>query len=143
MASMKFKPWERVITDIRLVPKLVMLMVFSTVLIIVKQLWDANTFYDSVVLVQKDQAQEVSHAQASFIDSVLRSNGEDATSLAEKTITALVKSRDNNHYTNLVERDTGKVLGHPSARTISDLTQSTESGPVSFTHLTLPTNRKG
>ncbi|UAB70803.1 methyl-accepting chemotaxis protein [Vibrio sp. SCSIO 43132] len=128
MASMKFKPWERVITDIRLVPKLVMLMVFSTVLIIAKQLWDASTFYDSLVIVQKDQAKEVSHAQASFIDSVLASNGSDAKSLAEKTITALVKNSDNYHYVYLVERNTGKVLGHPSARQISDLSQTTENG---------------
>ena len=46
MATMAFKPWERLITDIRLVPKMVMLMVFSTVLIIAKQLWDARTFYE-------------------------------------------------------------------------------------------------
>ncbi|EKO3509645.1 methyl-accepting chemotaxis protein [Vibrio fluvialis] len=49
MARMVFKPWERVITDIRLVPKMIMLMVFSTVLIIGKQLWDAGTFYDSLL----------------------------------------------------------------------------------------------
>ncbi|WDY52020.1 methyl-accepting chemotaxis protein [Vibrio fluvialis] len=49
MARMAFKPWERVITDIRLVPKMIMLMVFSTVLIIGKQLWDADTFYDSLL----------------------------------------------------------------------------------------------
>ncbi|MBY8245887.1 methyl-accepting chemotaxis protein [Vibrio fluvialis] len=49
MARMAFKPWERVITDIRLVPKMIMLIVFSTVLIIGKQLWDAGTFYDSLL----------------------------------------------------------------------------------------------
>lgn len=49
MATMSFKPWERVITDVRLVPKMVMLMVFSTVLIIGKQLWDAHIFYQSLL----------------------------------------------------------------------------------------------
>jgi methyl-accepting chemotaxis protein len=49
MTQMAFKPWERVITDVRLVPKMVMLMVFSTLLIISKQLWDASTFYDSLL----------------------------------------------------------------------------------------------
>ena len=49
MATMSFKPWERVITDVRLVPKMVMLMVFSTVLIIGKQLWDADIFYQSLL----------------------------------------------------------------------------------------------
>ncbi|CAH8197243.1 methyl-accepting chemotaxis protein [Vibrio aestuarianus] len=54
MATMAFKPWERVITDIRLVPKMVMLMVFSTVLIIAKQLWDAHTFYQSLLAVTQN-----------------------------------------------------------------------------------------
>jgi len=49
MTKLAFKPWERVITDVRLVPKMVMLMVFSTLLIISKQLWDASTFYDSLL----------------------------------------------------------------------------------------------
>ncbi|MBD1565269.1 methyl-accepting chemotaxis protein [Vibrio sp. SA48] len=54
MATMAFKPWERVITDIRLVPKMVLLMVFSTVLIIAKQLWDAHTFYQSLLAVTQN-----------------------------------------------------------------------------------------
>ncbi|ENM5832377.1 methyl-accepting chemotaxis protein [Vibrio metoecus] len=49
MTTMSFKPWERLITDIRLVPKMVMLMVFSTALIVGKQLWDAHTFYQSLL----------------------------------------------------------------------------------------------
>ncbi len=48
MTTMAFKPWERLITNVRLVPKMVMLMVFSTLLIIGKQLWDANTFYNAL-----------------------------------------------------------------------------------------------
>jgi methyl-accepting chemotaxis protein len=57
MAKMIFKPWERIITDIRLVPKMIILMVFSTILIIVKQLWDASTFY--TVLLAATQHVEV------------------------------------------------------------------------------------
>ena len=49
MATMAFKPWERVITDVRLVPRMIMLMVFSTILIIAKQLWDAHTFYQALL----------------------------------------------------------------------------------------------
>ncbi|CAH7347866.1 Methyl-accepting chemotaxis protein [Vibrio chagasii] len=49
MTKLSFKPWERVISDVRLVPKMIMLMVFSTILIISKQLWDASTFYDSLL----------------------------------------------------------------------------------------------
>ncbi|WP_394128076.1 methyl-accepting chemotaxis protein [Vibrio hepatarius] len=60
MTKLAFKPWERVITDIRLVPKMVMLMVFSTLLIISKQLWDASTFYDA--LLAATQSAEVAQA---------------------------------------------------------------------------------
>lgn len=49
MTIMAFKPWERVITDIRLIPKMVILMVFSTLLIIAKQLGDASTFYQALL----------------------------------------------------------------------------------------------
>ena len=48
MTAMVFKPWERVVTDVRLVSKMVILMIFSTVLIIAKQLWDASTFYTNL-----------------------------------------------------------------------------------------------
>ncbi|UPR47134.1 methyl-accepting chemotaxis protein [Vibrio cyclitrophicus] len=51
MTKLSFKPWERVISDVRLVPKMVILMIFSTILIISKQLWDASTFYDSLLAV--------------------------------------------------------------------------------------------
>ena len=51
MTTQAFKPWERIITDIRLVPKMILLMVFSTLLIVGKQLLDANTFYDSLLMV--------------------------------------------------------------------------------------------
>ena len=54
MATMAFKPWERIITDVRLVPRMIMLMVFSTVLIIAKQLWDAHTFYQSLLAATKN-----------------------------------------------------------------------------------------
>ena len=49
MTKLAFKPWEKIISDTRLVPKMIVLMVFSTVLIIAKQLWDASTFYDALL----------------------------------------------------------------------------------------------
>ncbi|AQP35375.1 methyl-accepting chemotaxis protein [Vibrio anguillarum] len=64
MATMAFKPWERLITDIRLVPKMVMLMVFSTVLIIAKQLWDARTFYESLLAATQNTGIAQQHYDA-------------------------------------------------------------------------------
>lgn len=64
MEKLAFKPWERVISDIRLVPKMVMLMVFSTVLIVAKQLWDANTFYDSLLAATQNAQVAQKHYEA-------------------------------------------------------------------------------
>ncbi|SJL85384.1 methyl-accepting chemotaxis protein [Vibrio palustris] len=50
MTTMAFTPWERIITDVRLVPRMILLMVFSTILIITKQLWDAHTFYQAILV---------------------------------------------------------------------------------------------
>lgn len=70
MTKMVFKPWERVITDIRLVPKMALLMVFSTVLIIAKQLWDANTFYDSLLSVTESVEVAQQHYDAYLVQVV-------------------------------------------------------------------------
>ncbi|WP_085609415.1 methyl-accepting chemotaxis protein [Vibrio parahaemolyticus] len=64
MEKLALKPWERVISDIRLVPKMVMLMVFSTVLIVAKQLWDANTFYDSLLAATQNAQVAQQHYEA-------------------------------------------------------------------------------
>ncbi|UPQ88407.1 methyl-accepting chemotaxis protein [Vibrio sinaloensis] len=67
MTKMAFKPWERVITDVRLVPKMVMLMVFSTLLIIGKQLWDASTFHDSLLAATQNAQVAQQHYDAYLV----------------------------------------------------------------------------
>ncbi|CAE6884165.1 methyl-accepting chemotaxis protein [Vibrio sp. B1FIG11] len=64
MEKLAFKPWERVISDIKLVPKMVMLMVFSTILIVAKQLWDANTFYNSLLAATQNEQIAQQHYEA-------------------------------------------------------------------------------
>ncbi|AXB30425.1 methyl-accepting chemotaxis protein [Vibrio campbellii] len=64
MEKLAFKPWERVISDIKLVPKMVMLMVFSTILIVAKQLWDANTFYNSLLAATQNEKVAQQHYEA-------------------------------------------------------------------------------
>lgn len=70
MTTLAFKPWEKVITNTRLIPKMVMLMVFSTVLIIGKQLWDASTFYDSLVAATQSTEIAQEHYQAYLVKIV-------------------------------------------------------------------------
>jgi methyl-accepting chemotaxis protein len=64
MEKLAFKPWERVISDIKLVPKMVMLMVFSTILIVAKQLRDASTFYDSLLAATQNEQVAQQHYEA-------------------------------------------------------------------------------
>lgn len=70
MTKMVFKPWERVITDVRLVPKMVMLMVFSTLLIIGKQLWDASTFHDSLLAATQSASVAQEHYESYLVQVV-------------------------------------------------------------------------
>jgi methyl-accepting chemotaxis protein len=126
MAGMTIKPWERVITDIRLVPKLIILMVFSSLILIGKQLWDAHTFYHSVVSVQKDQAQDISQAQAKFLDNILLNSSD--KKLAEQAFADITGENDKQHYSYLIRLDSGKVIGLPGVSAIGDLTTQTADG---------------
>lgn len=70
MTALTFKPWERLITDVRLIPKMLMLMIFSTVLLIGKQLWDASTFYDSLLAATQNEAIAQQHYEAYLVQVV-------------------------------------------------------------------------
>ncbi|AYV20982.1 Methyl-accepting chemotaxis protein PctC [Vibrio mediterranei] len=70
MTTLAFKPWERVITDVRLVPKMLMLMIFSTVLLVSKQLWDASTFYDSLLAATQSAEVAQQHYEAYLVQVV-------------------------------------------------------------------------
>lgn len=63
MEKLRFKPWEKIVTDVRLVPKMIMLMVFSTLLLIAKQLFDASTFYQSLLQATQDVQVAEQHYQ--------------------------------------------------------------------------------
>lgn len=127
MSVITFKPWERLVTDIKLVPKLVMLMVFSTILLVTKQLWDANTFYQSVITIQKERAQESAMANAELVNRLLNYNAE-GKELAAEAITIQAKGWKDGNYIYVIDRDTGKVFGHQSATSLSSLTQSLDDG---------------
>ncbi|MDW6002968.1 methyl-accepting chemotaxis protein [Vibrio mangrovi] len=70
MTKLAFKPWERVVTDVRLVPKMIILMVFSTILIVAKQLWDASTFYSALLEATKN-VQIAEHHYEAYITQVV------------------------------------------------------------------------
>ncbi|MFA0084172.1 methyl-accepting chemotaxis protein [Vibrio sp. E150_011] len=70
MTTLAFKPWERLITDVRLVPKMLMLMIFSTILLVGKQLWDASTFYDSLLAATQNANVAQQHYEAYLVQVV-------------------------------------------------------------------------
>ncbi|MDG3089089.1 methyl-accepting chemotaxis protein [Vibrio hannami] len=131
MASLEIRPWERVITDIRLVPKLVLLMVFSTILIVGKQLWDASVFYSSVSSVQKQHALETAAAESGILSTVLADKERDREqnlTMAEYAFGTISQQNSQSHFTYLVQLESGNVLGHPSARKVSNLDATTDKG---------------
>ncbi len=77
MSQMVLRPWEKVIANIKLVPKLILLMAFSTVLLLAKQLWDANTFRESVLEVTENQSHSIALRSAEMARTLLaQANGE-------------------------------------------------------------------
>ncbi|MDO6704899.1 methyl-accepting chemotaxis protein [Photobacterium sp. 1_MG-2023] len=124
MVEMTFKPWERGVSNLRLVPKLVLLMVFSTVLLIGKQLWDARTFYHAVVDMQQTQAREQAISQAGMYRALL-TQGESGVRLMQSALAA--QQREDGAYLYLIQTESGQVLGHPTAKRLNDLSAATQT----------------
>lgn len=127
MTTIAFKPWERLVTDVKLVPKLILLMVFSTVLLVTKQLWDANTFYQSVITIQKERAQESAIANAELINGILN-HKPGGKELAGEAISIQSKAWTEGNYIYVIDRESGKVFGHSRAQSISSLSDSIDNG---------------
>ncbi|MGF1769632.1 methyl-accepting chemotaxis protein [Enterovibrio makurazakiensis] len=126
MSKMIFKPWEKAVSNIKLVPKLVLLMVFSTVLLIAKQLWDANTFRESVITVTETH----SHSQAlrsAELANVLLTQPQGSTLLENVANRENATSTDN-EYVFFANPSTGEVLAHPTIRDFKGLNLSLKNG---------------
>jgi methyl-accepting chemotaxis protein len=54
MQKMTFKPWQKVITDVRFTNKMILLMVVSTILLVSKQAWDASLFHRYILEATSD-----------------------------------------------------------------------------------------
>lgn len=126
MSQMVFRPWEKAAANIKLVPKLILLMVFSTLLLVAKQLWDANTFRDSVKEVTEAQSYSLALRSAELAQTLLpEENGE---TLLERVIKHENSTSKINQYIYLVNRQTGQVLAHPTIKGIDGLNLPLENG---------------
>ncbi|PQJ65983.1 methyl-accepting chemotaxis protein [Photobacterium angustum] len=120
MATMHFSSWEKGLTNIRLVPKLILLMVFSTVLLLGKQLWDAQTFYSAVSQIQKDRAKEQAVSYANLLKNMDQAD-------ADITKTFLNQASAQDAYVYIIDRKSGKVVGHPSVTKLAQLNATTSA----------------
>lgn len=128
MSKISFRLWEKGVTDIRLVPKLVLLMVFSTVLLIAKQLWDAQTFRESVVEFTSQQTQQLAQASAEAASVLLvQPSGE---SLLEKVTREQNSQLQEGLYLFAVNDKEKRILAHPSLNSFSQLNVPTDNGSV-------------
>lgn len=113
MTKMAFKPWERVITDVRLVPKMVMLMVFSTVLIVGKQLWDASTFYDSLLAATQNAEVAQQHYESYLVQVVWQTGVLVAVFIALLLFAARIMLRQTQYLSESIKQMAQRDLSNP------------------------------
>jgi methyl-accepting chemotaxis protein len=113
MTALTFKPWERLITDVRLIPKMLMLMIFSTVLLIGKQLWDASTFYDSLLAATQNEAIAQQHYEAYLIQVVWQTALMIALFVALLLFAAKIMLKQTNYLSDAIKRMADKDLTVP------------------------------
>ncbi|RXJ70510.1 methyl-accepting chemotaxis protein [Veronia nyctiphanis] len=127
MAKMTLRPWEQALGNIKLVPKMVILMVFSTLLIVGKQLWDAETFRQSLNDFTHAQTQLEAERTAALAASL------QSQPSGTETIASTLKRQNqvsNSDITFLVDTKSGQLLGHPSATRVDQLNAKLEQGGV-------------
>ncbi|MEZ8194934.1 MULTISPECIES: methyl-accepting chemotaxis protein [Vibrio] len=113
MEKPTFKPWERLISDVRLVPKMVMLMVFSTILIITKQLWDASSFYNALIAATNDIQVAQKHYDAYLVEVVWQTGIMIAVFVALLMAAARVMLRQTEYLSESIKLMASKDLSVP------------------------------
>lgn len=113
MEKPTFKPWERLISDVRLVPKMVMLMVFSTILIITKQLWDASSFYNALIAATNDIQVAQKHYDAYLVEVVWQTGSMIAVFVALLMAAARVMLRQTEYLSESIKLMASKDLSVP------------------------------
>nr|WP_086939734.1 methyl-accepting chemotaxis protein [Thaumasiovibrio occultus] len=117
MALLTFKPWERVVSDIKLTHKLVLLMVFSSVIVIGKQLWDAHTFRHSLLDMQRHSMEEIAAANKAML-GVLYAESPDTI---ETALTAANDGYGQDIFVYVTSAKQGLVIGHDTQQQFNQL----------------------
>ncbi|WBA17603.1 methyl-accepting chemotaxis protein [Salinivibrio kushneri] len=125
MAKHTFYAWEKPVTNLRLVPKLVILMVFSTIILVGKQMWDANTFRQSVIDFTLSQTQELAQSSAAMTGTLI--DQPDGERLMREAVDTMNAEFSEGAYLYLVNGTTRQVWSHPSMRQFDALRVPDES----------------
>ncbi|PMH39817.1 chemotaxis protein [Vibrio sp. 10N.286.49.B3] len=120
MAKPVFQPWERLISDVRLIPKMVMLMVFSTILLVTKQLWDASTFYEALLVATQDAAVAEEHYQAYLKQILIQTSMMVAIFVVVLLVAAKVMLRQTEYIRDSIKHLADKNLSVPVAMDCKD-----------------------
>ncbi|MGL5432318.1 MAG: hypothetical protein ACRDBJ_05530, partial [Plesiomonas shigelloides] len=102
---MQFHFWEKWLVNVRLLPKAVLLMVFSTVLLTGKQWWDADTLRQHLLITAQTQAEQQAQSVASLLNQA--ATGSQATlvqQLQQAGVSVYAVSPDK------------QLLGHPQLK---------------------------
>ncbi|MEC6824354.1 methyl-accepting chemotaxis protein [Photobacterium sp. NCIMB 13483] len=123
MATLEFKAWEKWLTNLKLTPKLILLMVFSTLLLIGKQLWDAELFYQSVIATQQNKVQQLAQSNALMLTSLAATNTQSSALNSSQLSTEMSK-----HSVYVVEYKNDNVLVESKLNQVISINQPLEEG---------------
>ncbi|KJG09307.1 methyl-accepting chemotaxis protein [Photobacterium kishitanii] len=123
MAALMFKPWEKWLTNLKLRPKLILLIVVSLLLLIGKQLWNVELFYQSVIVNQQDKVQQLAQSNAQTLTALMAIENQDFT-LAEQALAATVA----NNGVYVIDYSNDKKLAQSKLNQIINLKQPLQSG---------------
>ena len=123
MATLEFKPWEKWLTNLKLTPKLILLMVFSTLLLIGKQLWDAELFYQSVIATQQNKVQQLAQSNALMLTSLAATNPQSSALNVPQLSAELI-----NHRVYVIEYGTDNMLEKSKFNQVINLKQPLDNG---------------
>ncbi|PSW31501.1 methyl-accepting chemotaxis protein [Photobacterium phosphoreum] len=122
MATLMFKPWEKWLTNLKLRLKLILLMVFSTLLLLGKQLWDAELFYQAVIANQQDKVQQLAVSNAQMLTALITAETKSAV-----IVPALASTMTNNGVY-VIDYSDGGMLDKSDLNQVINLKQLLKSG---------------
>ncbi len=123
MTTLVFKPWEKWLTNLKLRTKLILLIVLSTLLLIGKQLWDAELFYQSVITTQQDKVQQLAVSNAQMLTALIT-----VETKSPAVVVPALSSTLTNNGVYVIDYSDGDMLDKSDLNQVINLKQLLKSG---------------